>query len=173
MARVVLENISKWFKGPKGEPIWAVDQMQLDVASGELLVMVGPSGCGKTSTLRLIAGLDEVSRGRIWMEGRLMNDVPAKNRDIAMVFQNGALYPHLTVYDNLGFGLKIRKHSSGEIDMRVRESADTLDLTPHLKRYPNELSSGERQRVALGRALVRNPKVFLFDEATDAQIYAW
>jgi multiple sugar transport system ATP-binding protein len=164
MARVVLENLTKSFKGPRHETVDAVNNLNLTVADKELLVLVGPSGCGKTTTLRLIAGLEEVSRGTISIDGVMVNDVAPKERDIAMVFQHHALYPHMTARENLAFGLKLRKHSRAEIAQRVGEAAEMLGLADCLDRRPEALSGGQRQRVALGRALVRKPKVFLFDE---------
>lgn len=160
MATVALTDICKRY--PKGG--LAVDDFTLAVADGEFLVLVGPSGCGKSTTLRMIAGLEEITSGRLEIDGRVVNDVPPKDRDIAMVFQNYALYPHMTVYDNMAFGLKLRHLPRKEIDARVRETAETLGLTDYLKRLPKQLSGGQRQRVAVGRAIVRKPKVFLFDE---------
>jgi multiple sugar transport system ATP-binding protein len=164
MARVVLENLTKSFKGPRQETVDAVSNLNLAVADQELLVLVGPSGCGKTTTLRLIAGLEEVSRGTISIDGQVVNHVAPKERDIAMVFQHHALFPHMTARENLAFGLKLRKHSRAEIAQRVGEAAEMLGLADCLDRRPEALSGGQRQRVALGRALVRKPKVFLFDE---------
>jgi len=142
----------------------AVDRVSLRVESGELLVLVGPSGCGKSSLLRMIAGLEEVSEGEIRLDGRVVNDLPPKARDVAMVFQNYALYPHMSVFENMAFGLELRKRPRDEITRVVRETAALLGLEPMLDRKPRLLSGGERQRVALGRALVRSPSVFLFDE---------
>ena len=164
MSRVVIENLTKIFKGPWGEDICAVSQASLTVGTGEFLVLVGPSGCGKTTTLRLIAGLEEVTQGTISVDGKIVNDVPPKDRDIAMVFQNHALYPHMTARENLAFGLKLRKLPKAEIEKRINEAAEILGLKDCLDRRPQELSGGQRQRVSLGRALVRQPKVFLFDE---------
>ena len=164
MARVVLENLSKVFVGSVGEAISAVDQANLTIEDRELLVMVGPSGCGKTTTLRLIAGLEEPTSGDVAIDGQVMNLVPPKDRDIAMVFQNYALYPHMSVYENMAFGLKLRKCPKAEIERRVKAAAELLSLTACLERGPAALSGGQRQRVALGRAIVRQPKVFLFDE---------
>ncbi len=164
MARVVLDNLLKIFKGPKGEEIPAVNRANLVIEDQELLVLVGPSGCGKSTTLRLIAGLEEPAGGTIAIDGRVVNDLPPKDRDVAMVFQNHALYPHLTVYENLALGLRLRKIAKPEIERRVREAAATLDLLPCLDRLPKALSGGQRQRVAVGRALVRQPKVLLLDE---------
>lgn len=164
MARVVIEHLTKVFRGAKGEDIRALDDFNLAVEQKELLVLVGPSGCGKTTTLRLIAGLEEPTEGAISIGGRPMKNVPPGQRDIAMVFQNHALYPHMSAYENMAFGLKVRKLSREEIDARVREAAEMLDLTDCLGRKPKELSGGQRQRAALGRALVRRPEVFLFDE---------
>ena len=142
----------------------AVDRVSLAVEPGEFLVLVGPSGCGKSSLLRMIAGLEEISEGEIRISDRKVNDLPPKDRNIAMVFQNYALYPHMTVRENMAFGLELRKRPKDEIERRVRETATTLGLEPMLARRPRELSGGERQRVALGRAMVRDPQVFLFDE---------
>jgi len=142
----------------------AVDRVSLAVESGELLVLVGPSGCGKSSLLRMIAGLEEANEGEIVIGGRVMNDVPPGERDIAMVFQNYALYPHMTVFENMAFGLRLRKRPRAEIEERVRETAALLGIEGLLDRHPRALSGGERQRVALGRAMVRHPQVFLFDE---------
>ena len=159
MARVVLKNVSKKFK-----EVVAVDNVNIDIKDKEFAVLVGPSGCGKTTTLRSVAGLEEVTSGEIYIGERLVNDIPPKDRDIAMVFQNYALYPHMDVYNNMAFGLKLRKFPKAEIDQRVHEAADILDIRPLLQRRPKQLSGGQRQRVALGRAIVRKPKVFLFDE---------
>jgi multiple sugar transport system ATP-binding protein len=164
MACVVLENLTKSFKGPRQETVAADSDLNLTVAHKELLVLVGPSGCGKTTTLRLIAGLEEVSRGTISIDDQVVNNAAPKERDIAMVFQHHALYPHMTARENLAFGLKLRKHSRAEIAQRVGEAAEMLGLADCLDRRPEALSGGQRQRVALGRALVRKPKVFLFDE---------
>jgi multiple sugar transport system ATP-binding protein len=164
MARVVLENLTKSFKGPRQETVDAVSDLNLTVEDKELLVLVGPSGCGKTTTLRLVAGLEEVSRGTISIDGQVVNGIAPKERDIAMVFQHHALFPHMTARENLAFGLKLRKHSRAEIAQRVGEAAEMLGLADCLDRRPEALSGGQRQRVALGRALVRKPKVFLFDE---------
>ncbi|HUW56833.1 MAG TPA: sn-glycerol-3-phosphate ABC transporter ATP-binding protein UgpC [Planctomycetota bacterium] len=160
MAEVILENITKIFP-PK---VVAVKQFNLQVADQEFLVLVGPSGCGKSTTLRMIAGLEEITEGTIRIGERVVNDVPPKDRDIAMVFQNYALYPHMTVYKNLAFGLKLRKFPRKEIDERVREAAHILGIMELLDRKPKALSGGQRQRVAVGRAIVRQPKAFLFDE---------
>ncbi len=160
MADVLLKNVTKVY----GEDIVAVDNVNLHVADKEFLVLVGPSGCGKSTTLRMIAGLEEITGGEIYIDGKLVNHIPAKNRDIAMVFQNYALYPHMTVYENLAFGLKLRKYPKKEIDRRVREASEILGITSLLNRRPKALSGGQRQRVAVGRAIVRKPKVFLFDE---------
>ncbi len=159
MAEVILENVTK-----KYGDVVAVKDFSLEIKDKEFCVLVGPSGCGKTTTLRMIAGLEEVTSGKIYIDGKVVNNLPPKDRDIAMVFQNYALYPHMKVYDNMAFGLKIRGYSKKEIDQRVREAAEILGITHLLNRYPKELSGGQRQRVAVGRAIVRKPKVFLFDE---------
>ena len=159
MARVVLKNLTKKFKD-----VVAVDDVNIDIADKEFAVLVGPSGCGKTTTLRAIAGLEEATSGEIYIGDKLVNDIPPKDRDIAMVFQNYALYPHMDVYNNMAFGLKLRKFPKDQIDQRVQEAADILGIGKLLKRRPKELSGGQRQRVAVGRAIVRKPKVFLFDE---------
>src|SRR5437667_7828616 len=164
MARIVLDNVSKSFTGPRGEEVRAVDNVSLAVEDKELVVLVGPSGCGKSTTLRMIAGLEEISQGTISIDGKIVNGVEPKDRDVAMVFQNYALYPHMTVYENLAFGLKLRKYPKAEIERRVRDAAEILDLMPLLERLPKALSGGQRQRVAVGRAIVRQPKAFLFDE---------
>jgi len=160
MADVVLKSVTKVFD----KSVVAVKDANLDVADKEFVVLVGPSGCGKSTTLRMIAGLEEVTQGEIYIDGRLVNDVPPKDRDIAMVFQNYALYPHMSVYDNMAFGLKLRKYPKAEINERVREAAAILGIDNLLDRKPKALSGGQRQRVAVGRAIVRKPKVFLFDE---------
>jgi multiple sugar transport system ATP-binding protein len=161
MAKVVLENLCKTFPGG----VKAVDNANLTIDDREFVVLVGPSGCGKSTTLRMVAGLEEISSGKIYIDGKLVNDVPPKDRDIAMVFQNYALYPHMTVYKNMAFGLMLRKYPKAEIDQRVREAATILGITDEqLQRKPKALSGGQRQRVAVGRAIVRKPKAFLFDE---------
>ncbi|MFA5410905.1 MAG: sn-glycerol-3-phosphate ABC transporter ATP-binding protein UgpC [Candidatus Omnitrophota bacterium] len=160
MAQVSLKNVSKSFPGG----VKAVDNVNLGVENKEFMVLVGPSGCGKSTTLRMIAGLEEITEGEIYIGDTLVNDVPAKDRDIAMVFQNYALYPHMTVFENMAFGLKLRHYPKAEITQRVNEAADILGIKRMLNRRPRELSGGERQRVALGRAIVRKPMVFLFDE---------
>ena len=142
----------------------AVDEVSIDVQDREFLVLVGPSGCGKSTTLRMVAGLEELTGGNIYIGDRLVNDVPPKDRDIAMVFQSYALYPHMSVYDNLAFGLKLRKTPKAEIQRRVAEAADMLNISELLERKPRALSGGQRQRVAVGRAIVRDPAVFLMDE---------
>ena len=159
MAKVRLEHVWKRF----GKVV-AVKDFNLETEDGEFVVFVGPSGCGKTTTLRMIAGLEEVSEGRIYIGDRLVNDVPPKDRDIAMVFQNYALYPHMNVYENMAFGLRLRRYPKDEIDRRVKEAARILKIEHLLNRKPRELSGGQRQRVAMGRAIVREPKVFLMDE---------
>ena len=160
MAKVELKGIGKVYDGG----VRAVNNANITIDDKEFCVFVGPSGCGKSTTLRMIAGLEDITDGKLFIDGVEMNDVPPKDRDIAMVFQNYALYPHMTVYDNMAFGLKIRKMDKAEIDRRVREAAKQLDLTIYLDRKPKALSGGQRQRVAVGRAIVREPKVFLFDE---------
>ncbi len=186
MADVVFKNIKKIYPahaehGPKrkgkDEPprekvnlqitdkgVVAVQEFNLDIADKEFIVLVGPSGCGKSTTLRMVAGLEEITEGELYIDGVLVNNVPAMDRDIAMVFQNYALYPHMTVYDNMAFALKMRKVPKDEIDTKVREAAETLGITDLLRRRPKALSGGQRQRVAIGRAIVRHPKVFLMDE---------
>ena len=161
MAKVVLENVSKVYPGG----VRAVESATLEVQDQEFVVLVGPSGCGKSTTLRMVAGLEEISSGNVYIDGKRVNDVPPKDRDIAMVFQNYALYPHMTVYKNMAFGLMLRKYPKAEIDVRVREAAQILGITDEqLQRKPKALSGGQRQRVAVGRAIVRKPKAFLFDE---------
>jgi multiple sugar transport system ATP-binding protein len=160
MAEIVMERVSKVF--PDGTA--AVSDLDLDVDDGEFIVLVGPSGCGKTTALRMVAGLESISQGTIRIGDRVVNTLPPKERDIAMVFQNYALYPHMSVYDNMGFGLKLRKLPKEEIDKRVREAAGILGLQEFLSRKPKALSGGQRQRVAMGRAIVREPKAFLMDE---------
>lgn len=160
MAEVTLKNVGKVFDGK----VIAVDNFNLEIKDKEFVVLVGPSGCGKSTTLRCIAGLEEITGGEITIGGKLVNDVPPKDRDIAMVFQNYALYPHMNVYKNLSFGLELRKMKKDEIDRRVHEAAQILDIEHLLDRKPKALSGGQRQRVAVGRAIVRKPAVFLFDE---------
>ena len=164
MAKVVLENLVKTFPEKNGREVRAVNGVSLAVEDRELMVLVGPSGCGKSTTLRMIAGLEEISSGSVSIDGRVVNDVPPKDRDIAMVFQNYALYPHMSVHENMAFGLKLRKLPKPEIEERVREAASLLGLEAYLDRKPKALSGGQRQRVAVGRAIVRKPAVFLFDE---------
>ncbi len=186
MANVVLKNIKKIYplqeqkKGLFGkkkkatnkpnnlqitdEGVVAVQDFNIDIKDKEFIVLVGPSGCGKSTTLRMVAGLEDISDGQLYIDGKLCNDVEPKDRDIAMVFQSYALYPHLSVYDNIAFPLKIKKMPKEEIDKKVREAAETLDITQYLDRKPKNLSGGQRQRVAIGRAIVRNPKVLLMDE---------
>ncbi len=160
MATVSLKNISKIYDGN----VKVVDNISFEIEDREFVVLVGPSGCGKTTTLRMIAGLEEITEGTISIGDKIVNNLQAKERDIAMVFQNYALYPHLSVYDNMAFSLKIRKTDKNEIDRRVKEAAQILDIENLLKRKPKALSGGQRQRVAVGRSIVRDPKVFLFDE---------
>ncbi len=160
MATVEMKSITKVYDGN----VQAVKNADITVQDKEFVVLVGPSGCGKTTTLRMVAGLEDITSGELYIDGKLVNDVPPKDRDIAMVFQNYALYPHMTVYDNMAFGLKIRKFPKDEIKARVAEAAKILDIEELLDRKPKALSGGQRQRVAVGRAIVRKPKVFLFDE---------
>ncbi len=160
MAEVKLEHIFKVYDGK----VTSVNDINLTINDKEFVVLVGPSGCGKSTTLRMIAGLEEITKGEISIDGKVVNDVPPKDRDIAMVFQNYALYPHMSVYENLAFGLKLRKYDKIEIDSRVKHAAKILGIEQFLERKPKALSGGQRQRVALGRAIVRQPKVFLFDE---------
>ena len=185
MAKVVLKDLKKVYpntekkkKVKKGEEpaekknnlqitdegVVAVQQFNLEIADKEFIVLVGPSGCGKSTTLRMIAGLEDITSGELWIGDKLMNDVEPKDRDIAMVFQNYALYPHMTVYENMAFSLKLKKVPKDEIDRKVREAAEILDITQYLDRKPKALSGGQRQRVAIGRAIVRDPAVFLMDE---------
>ena len=160
MAELSLRNVKKIYDGN----VVAVQAFNLEIADKEFIVLVGPSGCGKSTTLRMVAGLEEITEGEIAIAGRVVNNVPPKDRDIAMVFQNYALYPHMTVYDNIAYGLKLRKFPKRVIDQKVREAAEILDITELLKRKPKALSGGQRQRVAIGRAIVREPQVFLMDE---------
>jgi multiple sugar transport system ATP-binding protein len=159
MSTVTFDHVTKKY----GEVV-AVDDFNLEIQDGEFMVFVGPSGCGKTTSLRMIAGLEDITSGTLSIGAKVVNDMPPKDRDIAMVFQSYALYPHMSVYDNLAFGLKLRKVEKKEIDRRVKEAAETIQLTTLLQRKPKELSGGQRQRVALGRAIVREPAVFLMDE---------
>src|SRR5579884_2953918 len=159
MAEVALRDVVKRY-----DDVEAVRSITLDIPNNEFVVLVGPSGCGKSTTLRMIAGLEEVTAGDIYIGGELVNDLPPKDRDIAMVFQNYALYPHMTAFENMSFGLKLRRFPKEEIRKRVDHAARILDITELLDRKPKALSGGQRQRVAMGRAIVRNPKVFLFDE---------
>jgi multiple sugar transport system ATP-binding protein len=160
MAKVEMKNISKVYDGD----VRAVDNANITVEDKEFVVLVGPSGCGKSTTLRMVAGLEDITEGELLIDDERMNDVPPKDRNIAMVFQNYALYPHMSVYENMAFGLRIKKVPKAEIDKRVEEAARILDIYNFLDRKPKALSGGQRQRVAVGRAIVRNPKVFLFDE---------
>ena len=188
MAEVILKNIKKVYPYVSGEEkkkkkkkadepekkkvnlqitdegVVAVQEFSLDIKDKEFIVLVGPSGCGKSTTLRMVAGLEEISGGELYIDGKLVNDVAPKDRDIAMVFQNYALYPHMTVYENMAFSLKLRHTPKAEIDKKVREAAEILDITQYLERKPKALSGGQRQRVAIGRAIVRAPKVMLMDE---------
>jgi multiple sugar transport system ATP-binding protein len=164
MAEVVLEHVSKAFRGARREINTAVNDLSLRVSDGEFVVVVGPSGCGKTTLLRIIAGLEKIDQGTIAIGERVVNGIPAKDRDVAMVFQNFALYPQMNVYENMAFSLQLRKRPKAEIHQRVTEVAKMLGINDLLARSPNSLSGGEKQRVALGRAIVRRPKVFLFDE---------
>ncbi len=159
MAEVALRSVVKRY-----DDVEAVRSIDLDIPDNEFVVLVGPSGCGKSTTLRMIAGLEEITAGEIFIGGELVNDLPPKDRDIAMVFQNYALYPHMTVFENMSFGLRLRRVPKPEIRERVEQAAKILDITDLLERRPKQLSGGQRQRVAMGRAIVRNPKVFLFDE---------
>ena len=160
MSKVELKNLRKVYDGN----VLAVYDVNLEIADKEFIVLVGPSGCGKSTTLRMVAGLEDISGGELYIDGRLCNDVAPKDRDIAMVFQNYALYPHLSVYDNMAFALKLKKTPKDVIDKKVREVAEILGITQYLERKPKALSGGQRQRVAIGRAMVRDPKVFLMDE---------
>jgi multiple sugar transport system ATP-binding protein len=160
MANIRIKNLCKTYKGGAD----AVNSVNLEIDDKEFLVLVGPSGCGKSTTLRMVAGLEEITSGEIWINDRLVNDIPAKDRNIAMVFQNYALYPHMSVFENMAFGLKLRNYPKAEVEKRVHEAAEILGIKQYLDRRPRELSGGERQRVALGRAIVRKPLVFLFDE---------
>ncbi|HEX4667800.1 MAG TPA: sn-glycerol-3-phosphate ABC transporter ATP-binding protein UgpC [Chthoniobacterales bacterium] len=164
MAKVSVNNVSKIYPGEKGSEVTAVNGVSLEIADREFVVLVGPSGCGKSTILRMIAGLEEISTGDLYIGEKRVNDVAPKDRDIAMVFQNYALYPHMSVYDNLAFGLKLRKFPKTEIRKRVVDAAGILGIESLLKRKPKALSGGQRLRVAVGRAIVRQPKVFLFDE---------
>ncbi|MCD8335081.1 MAG: sn-glycerol-3-phosphate ABC transporter ATP-binding protein UgpC [Clostridiales bacterium] len=160
MSEVVLKNLKKVYDNK----VTAVHDVNLTIADKEFIVLVGPSGCGKSTTLRMVAGLEDISDGELYIDGKLCNDIAPKDRDIAMVFQNYALYPHMSVYDNMAFALKLKKTPKAEIDKKVREVAEILDITQYLERKPKALSGGQRQRVAIGRAMVRDPKVFLMDE---------
>src|SRR6201995_494256 len=159
MADVALRNVVKRY-----DEVEAVRSIDLDIPNNEFVVLVGPSGCGKSTTLRMIAGLEGITAGDIFIDGEIVNDLPPKDRDIAMVFQNYALYPHMTAFENMSFGLKLRKVAKDEIKRRVDEAARILDIAGLLDRKPKALSGGQRQRVAMGRAIVRHPNVFLFDE---------
>src|SRR5215208_3568119 len=159
MAQVSLRKVVKYY-----DEVEAVSAIDLDIADKEFVVLVGPSGCGKSTTLRMIAGLEDITGGEIAVDGEVVNDVPPKDRDMAMVFQNYALYPHMTVFENMSFGLRLKRYPKEEIGRRVQEAARILDITELLERKPRQLSGGQRQRVAMGRAIGRNPNVFLFDE---------
>src|SRR6476660_245124 len=159
MAQVVIRSLNKKF-----DEVHAVKDVNLDIRDKEFMVFVGPSGCGKTTTLRMVAGLESITSGRIMIDDKVINELPPMDRDIAMVFQNYALYPHMSVYDNMAFGLKMRKFDKADIARRVQEAAEILGIQELLKRKPRQLSGGQRQRVAVGRAIVRHPQVFLFDE---------
>src|SRR6478609_8958701 len=160
MAEITFQNI--WKRYPDG--FEAVKDMNLEIGDGEFMILVGPSGCGKSTALRMVAGLEEITDGELVIGGERVNELAPRDRDIAMVFQNYALYPHMTVRDNMGFALKLAKVDKGEIDRKVQEAASILELEPHLDRKPANLSGGQRQRVAMGRAIVRDPKAFLMDE---------
>ena len=157
-------NLNHIYKKYPNASHYAVEDFDLDIKDKEFIVFVGPSGCGKSTTLRMVAGLEDITEGELKIDGEVVNDKAPKDRDIAMVFQNYALYPHMTVYDNMAFGLKLRKYKKDEIDKRVREAAQILGLTEFLERKPADLSGGQRQRVAMGRAIVRDAQVFLMDE---------
>src|ERR1043166_2193343 len=159
MAQVAMRSLNKMY-----DEVHAVKDVNLDIRDKEFVVLVGPSGCGKTTTLRMVAGLESISSGRVMINDKVVNDLAPMDRDIAMVFQNYALYPHMSVYDNMAFGLKMRKFDKSEIRKRVNEAAEILGIHEYLHRKPRQLSGGQRQRVALGRAIVRHPRVFLFDE---------
>src|SRR6201981_1728919 len=159
MAQVVIRSLNKKF-----DEVHAVKNVNLDIRDKEFVVLVGPSGCGKTTTLRMVAGLESITSGQITIDEPVVNELPPMDRDIAMVFQNYALYPHMSVYDNMAFGLKMRRFDRAEIAKRVQAAAEILGIQEHLMRKPRQLSGGQRQRVALGRAIVRHPQVFLFDE---------
>ena len=163
MASVTLKGVRKVYQ-QGGKDVTAVHGVDLEVKDGELVVLVGPSGCGKSTTLRMVAGLESISAGELYIDDRLVNDVPANDRDVAMVFQSYALYPHMTAYDNMAFALKLRGMSKADIDARVKEAAGILGIGDLLARRPKDMSGGQRQRVAVGRAIVRHPRVFLFDE---------
>ena len=156
-------NLNHIYKKYPDATDYAVEDFNLDIKDKEFIVFVGPSGCGKSTTLRMVAGLEEISQGELKIDGEVVNNKSPKDRDIAMVFQNYALYPHMTVYDNMAFGLKLRKYDKAEIDRRVNEAGEILGLTDFLQRKPADLSGGQRQRVAMGRAIVRDAKVFLMD----------
>ncbi len=160
MSEVIIKNMKKVYGGKTT----AVHDVNLHIKDKEFIVLVGPSGCGKSTTLRMVAGLEDITDGELYIDGKLCNDIAPKDRDIAMVFQNYALYPHMSVYDNMAFAMKMKKVPQDQIDRKVREVAKVLDITQYLERKPKALSGGQRQRVAIGRAMVRDPKVFLMDE---------
>lgn len=162
--KVVLENLTKVFSAPRGQTVRAVHNLNLSIGENELLVLVGPTGCGKTTVLRMIAGLEEITSGKIFFDERCVNGIEPKARDVAVVFQNGALWPHMTARENIDFGLKLRRFPKEEIEKRVTGTAQILGIIDFLDRKPASLSGGQRQRVALSRAIVRQPKIFLFDE---------
>ncbi len=164
MLRVALQSISKTFHSARGQTISALRDLSLEIHAGELLVLTGPSGAGKSTVLRIISGLERPTSGTVLLDGQPVDDLPPDKRDVSMVFQHDALFPHLTIRENLALGLRLRKFAKDEITSRVEKAAEMLGLLNHLSRFPRELSGGERQRVALGRAMVRQPKVFLLDE---------
>src|SRR5882672_7617500 len=164
MSTILIEKLAKTYHDKSGSHVAAVQDIDLEIKDREFMVLVGPSGCGKSTLLRMVAGLEEISGGSISIGNRQVNNLPPKERDVAMVFQNYALYPHMTVYENMAFSLKLRKADEKLVDERVQKAATILNLVDYLKRYPRQLSGGQRQLVAMGRAIVRDPQVFLFDE---------